>query len=754
MITTVRRGSRRLLLIFVLTLLATGAAAALAAGPAAAAPPGPTMTLDELRTALDASPGGLPGYFKTVLRSDDTPDDNIVDVSATILAVVDGANGMDGSPLIMFQVTDDTVLAAGGVAQGMSGSPLYLSSGDVLVGGVSYGDWFTSQGLGLATPIELMASIETDYQVGPAGSGSTLAAQRGVLGGPTSLPLRTLPRPDMPKVRTRALGHPVTAAGHTYRRLTIARSAKAARALRPAAGTAVMVPLSALEVGGLPANSRAFKKLQAAMEKRGVDVVPAPAGQGSADFAPDLAPGASVAAVLASGDFWAFYVGTVTYVDGDTVVAFGHSTDDYFGTTALTMANARVYGIWSSLIDPYKMASLGAARGTFTQDRKYGIAGSTAIETPTLEVAASATVPGAGGPRTVDSVTRLPRFIAQSLDYGSWFIADACYMSIWLATDSYNYPGYASTHLTADVSDQANTHFAITRDNVYDDTYDVGFYAVWDIEDIFDTLLYDEFGTAPVTIGSVAFQAQLTPSHAATTIVDFRIPGGLVTGSNAVHVIVRDHGQTATHQVDTTITVPKGLDPSGEVEVYGGPSWFDWEDYYELDGSPTTLSSNTDPPPTVADLVDDINGWNTNDQVLADFYSDESGPMDDGLVSAAPLILTHGDTHLYVDGYVSKSSPSMQMAPNRRWCARGATVRLRGYLGAWDAVGTKVALYRGTSSVPFVRVPIRYDKESGAIFFSATVKKVKQTTRFRAVWDGSDEFIGARCSCRVRVLGK
>ncbi|HMK93737.1 MAG TPA: hypothetical protein VK576_12145, partial [Thermoleophilia bacterium] len=217
---------------------------------------------------------------------------------------------------------------------------------------------------------------------------------------------------------------------------------------------------------------------------------------------------------------------------------------------------------------------------------------------------------------------------------------------------------------------------------------------------------------------------------------------------------LRDYGQTATHQVDTTITVPRGLDPSGEVEVYGTPSWFDWEDYYQLDGSPATLSSNTDPPPTVADVVADINGWSTNDQVLADFYSDESGPMDDGLVSATPLTLTDGDTQLYVDGYVYKESASMRMMPNRPRCALGATVRLRGYVGAWDAVGTKVALYRGSSSHPFVRVPIRYDKESGAIVFSATVKNIRQTTRLRAVWGGSDQYIGARCSCKVRVLAK
>ena len=56
----------------------------------------------------------------------------------------------------------------------MSGSPLRVGkaggplASDPLVGAVSYGDIFTTNGLGLATPIDLMSSIETKYTVDPA----------------------------------------------------------------------------------------------------------------------------------------------------------------------------------------------------------------------------------------------------------------------------------------------------------------------------------------------------------------------------------------------------------------------------------------------------------------------------------------------------------------------------------------------------------------------------------------------------------
>jgi len=753
MIRSVRRGSTRVLSSMLLTLAVLTCLLVFAAGPAAAAPPPPTMSLDALQTAIDASPGGVPGYFKTVLQGAD-----VVQVPVDILAVVDGANEIDGTPLIMFRITDPDVLALGGLAEGMSGSPLYVSAGDALVGGVSYGYYLTTNGFGLATPIDLMATIETDYEVAPAEGGALGAA----LAGPTSQPLRRLTPPALPKVRTRTLPRPVTVAGRTYRRLLVARSIAAARSLKPAADSAVVVPLTALEVGGLPQGSRAFKQLSADMEKRGVNVVALGAGQGSSDFSAPLEPGASVAGVLASGDFWAYYVGTVTYTDGDTVVAFGHPLD-YDGPVSIGLANAKVYGIWSTLEAPFKMVSLGQLQGTFTQDRRYGVAGTLAAKPKLVEIDASAAVPSGAGQRHVDTTTQLPQWVADSVDYGSEFVADACYMPVWLAADSYEYPGYETMHFTMDVADSDGVVHTVDRTNVYDDMYDVGFLAGWDIYDIVDDLLYDENGTAPATIKSVGFEATLEPQHHATNVIDFRIPGGLRVGANTVHVVLRDYGQVATRTVDTIITVPPGLDLSGDVEVYGYGDNGMWDEYYyydELDDAVATpnavrLGANTDPPPTVADIVADINGWGKNDAVYADFSSDSTGPDgEDGLVSAPGLPITDGGIDWYVGGDVDKWTAELGLRPTRPFYLPGAKVVLRGSIDAWDSLGTKVALYKGTSTTPFVRVPVRYNADSGNLFFVATLKHVSKTVRVRAVWGGSDEFIGARASCKVRIGGR
>ena len=43
----------------------------------------------------------------------------------------------------------------------MSGSPIFVDDGgDKLVGALSYGNWFTLDGYGLATPIDAMSAIE------------------------------------------------------------------------------------------------------------------------------------------------------------------------------------------------------------------------------------------------------------------------------------------------------------------------------------------------------------------------------------------------------------------------------------------------------------------------------------------------------------------------------------------------------------------------------------------------------------------
>jgi hypothetical protein len=749
-----RSGARMRLLSFVV-LVALLAWALAAAGPATAAPgpTGPTYTLDQLRTALAGSPGGLQGYFKTVLSGS-----TISVVPVQILAVADGQNPVDGSSLIFFQITDKAIVDEGGLAEGMSGSPVYVGDpahpdpvNDPLIGAAAYGDDFTTNGLGLATPIQFMTSIETNYSVAPLDKAMATAA------APTAPALEGA-GPILPKTRTALADRPVKTADGTYGRFVVARSRTVARTLHPAAGTAVFVPLSAVEIGGLPSTSAAYKRLAADFAKRGVDVRAVGAGGGDPGFTADLVGGASVAAVLSSGDFWAAYVGTVTYAHDNVVVAFGHPAA-LDGPTGLDMANADVYGIWSDSLASYKLVSLGATRGLITQDRTYGIAGELGATTPEVPVTASAGI-GTGTPVTIQS--DVPLWVADNPNYGEDLISSACYFAVFKAADAGLYPGHATMDSSVTVADAGapGTPYTTTMDNVFDDTTDVSGYAGADVYDMMSELLSNPNGTAPAQMatspGAVTFSATLTPADASLQVLDFSVPGGLKHGTNTVRALVRSYGEVGTHEEDLSLFLPARVATTGSLTVYdsGGldadpPS--DWSDRF------APMDSAIAPSETLPDLVGEVRGWLLNDSLNATFIADVPNDFEvpvgpDGqptnAVTASRAMIENGTTW-FVQGSVAKDSAYMRLRPGVRSARRGHVVRLYGTMDAEDATGTTVAVYRGSSTTPFTHVPVHVDA-GGQAYFTVRLKMGASTTRFKAVWGGSDSYLGDTARCTVR----
>jgi len=82
-----------------------------------------------------------------------------------------------------------------------------------------------------------------------------------------------------------------------------------------------------------------------------------------------------------SGDFTFAGTGTVTYRDGDRVLAFGHS---FFGDgdVAIPMAPAEVMTIVQSVMSSFKLSNPGPVVGTIHQDRQSGIAGTVGRSAP------------------------------------------------------------------------------------------------------------------------------------------------------------------------------------------------------------------------------------------------------------------------------------------------------------------------------------------------------------------------------------
>src|SRR5581483_8947301 len=85
-------------------------------------------------------------------------------------------------------------------------------------------------------------------------------------------------------------------------------------------------------------------------------------------------PGDPVGAVLLNGDFNVAATGTVTFVDGSRIYAFGHPFLD-MGSVRFPMARSDIVTVMPSLASSFKFANTGSIVGSFRQDRSTGIMG-------------------------------------------------------------------------------------------------------------------------------------------------------------------------------------------------------------------------------------------------------------------------------------------------------------------------------------------------------------------------------------------
>lgn len=129
---------------------------------------------------------------------------------------------------------------------------------------------------------------------------------------------------------------------------------------------------------------------QPELEKMGFQVVSGGMGGGSGHIAnPDmpetLEPGGAIAGQLVRGDLSIEGTGTVSYVEGSRVLAFGHP---FFNTgyVQIPMATAWVHHTLASEAGSFKMAQGGKTIGTITQDRLTAIYGEIGKMSPMIPV--------------------------------------------------------------------------------------------------------------------------------------------------------------------------------------------------------------------------------------------------------------------------------------------------------------------------------------------------------------------------------
>ena len=237
-------------------------------------------------------------------------------------------------------------LADTGVIAGMSGSPVYVDGR--LVGAVSYSlGSFPKEAIAGITPIgEMVEATATSVRA---------EATRVKL----DLPL-TPERVRAALAAAFARVQPFARAEDELEVLGMPRQAGAELGLqlRPIATPFVMSGFA-----GAPAELL-----------RAAGFAPGDAAQAPAPGAAALEPGDAVGVVLLGGDLEMGATGTVTYVDGRRVYAFGHPFFN-LGPISFPMTRASIYSLLPSYMSSQKIAGLGPVVGAVDQDRATAIAG-------------------------------------------------------------------------------------------------------------------------------------------------------------------------------------------------------------------------------------------------------------------------------------------------------------------------------------------------------------------------------------------
>jgi hypothetical protein len=270
---------------------------------------------------------GMKGEVWTVFQGRDSEP-----FTVQVTGILRNALG-PGKSMILCELTDPRVQNMGAVA-GMSGSPLYIDG--KLAGVLAYQiQRFETVRYAGFTPISDMLEVSTL----PPGRDSFV---------PTPIPVKG------DRGNQRATG-PVAA---------------------PAPFTAIT---PAFSLGGLAPDVAALLEPQFAALGLSVNALggndggsdnPAPA----AATPPSLRPGDVVAVALAVGDISLAGTGTVSYVDGNRILAFGHPMLS-LGATELPMASAEIVAILPSQYNSIKLSNTGGIIGSFSQDRLSGIYG-------------------------------------------------------------------------------------------------------------------------------------------------------------------------------------------------------------------------------------------------------------------------------------------------------------------------------------------------------------------------------------------
>ena len=222
--------------------------------------------------------------------------------------------------LILVKTSGEKMKEIGGIAAGMSGSPVYVD--DKVIGAIAY-SWENGSGLyALVTPIERMLGLLPEK--------STASEQ------------------SISKFKN-----------NTKSKSNISKNL-----------AKVNAPLMVSGMSG-----RALDRLKKDMSDFDLRVIPGGEQKPRSQSSRKIKPGSAIAVQLVKGDISVSSIGTVTYIKGDEILAFGHSFTNR-GEVNFLLSEAYINATIPNDKQPFKLGSIiDRSLGTINNDRSAGVSG-------------------------------------------------------------------------------------------------------------------------------------------------------------------------------------------------------------------------------------------------------------------------------------------------------------------------------------------------------------------------------------------
>lgn len=418
---------------------------------------------------------GMVGTAYTVIDSSGELKDFQVDILGNM------ENGKGSQPMIMAKASGPIIEQTGGILQGMSGSPVYVDG--YLIGAVAAGIKGMTPYTFFITPIDEMTPLWSMPDKKNKTRLSTINLKK--LAEKREKEAKEKQKADKAKENTPAK------AGKESKKYKAHKDSKKTQAV------AIPAPQDSSKAAA-PADDKT--KVKAEADKKPVvsaepkDVMyfsgfnqaglkflkqqldpqdsysflpmgaPSESAQNNVNYNASLVPGAAVGVAVAYGDFAVGATGTVTAVDGNNILAFGHPFL-HRGNVNYFMTDATVVGTISGQSNGMKVANIGNIIGRIKQDRATGISGTLGQFPSVVPI----------------KVNVKDNSLARSANYGARIAYDEDFLPQLSGGIAYAALSKTSDNLsgsTAKVGFKIRTDAVkdgvVTRDNMFYNTADVG----------------------------------------------------------------------------------------------------------------------------------------------------------------------------------------------------------------------------------------------------------------------------------------